>query len=118
MKARTCLPEPSQYDTYIAENDDAVAATIRSIREIESLGSQVTYASADVRSADSLRIALAGIRAIHASLNGVYFGALKLDDVPPGEYLLKVWHEGFGVKERKVKVGPNQVLETRISFGG
>jgi len=45
-------------------------------------------------------------------------GALKLDDVPPGEYLLKVWHEGFGVKERKVKVGPNQVLETRISFGG
>ena len=45
-------------------------------------------------------------------------GALKLDDVPSGEYLLKVWHEGFGVKERKVKVGPNQVLETRISFGG
>ena len=45
-------------------------------------------------------------------------GALKLDDVPSGEYLLKVWHEGFGVKERKVKVWPNQVLETRISFGG
>ena len=45
-------------------------------------------------------------------------GTLKLDDVPPGEYLLKVWHEGFGVKERKVRVGPDQVIETKISFGG
>ena len=45
-------------------------------------------------------------------------GTLKLDDVPPGEYLLKVWHEGFGVKERKVRVGPDQILETKISFGG
>jgi hypothetical protein len=45
-------------------------------------------------------------------------GTIKLNDVPPGEYLLKVWHEGFGVKERKVKVAPDQVLETKISFGG
>jgi hypothetical protein len=45
-------------------------------------------------------------------------GTLKLADVPPGEYLLKVWHEGFGVKERKVRVEPHQILEPTVSFGG
>jgi hypothetical protein len=44
-------------------------------------------------------------------------GTIKLNDVPQGEYLLKVWHEGLGVKERKVRVGPNQVLEAKVSFG-
>ncbi len=45
-------------------------------------------------------------------------GVFKLKDVPPGEYLLRIWHEGFGERERKVKVGPGQLLETDIDFGG
>lgn len=43
-------------------------------------------------------------------------GVFKLKDVPPGEYLLKIWHEGFGERERKVKVGPGQRLETDIDL--
>ena len=45
-------------------------------------------------------------------------GVFELKDVPPGEYLLRIWHEGFGERERKVKVGPGQLLETDIDFGG
>jgi acyl transferase domain-containing protein/acyl-CoA synthetase (AMP-forming)/AMP-acid ligase II/acyl carrier protein/NADP-dependent 3-hydroxy acid dehydrogenase YdfG len=74
------LPEPAQYDRYLAEHDDAITATIRFLREIESLGSTVSYASMDVRSADSVRLALAAIHKSHAHLNGIYFGALQLDD--------------------------------------
>jgi len=74
------LPDPERYDSYIAENKDAIASTIVFIREIESLGSKVTYVSTDVRSADSMRNSLAAIHAVHPRLDGIYFSALQLDD--------------------------------------
>jgi hypothetical protein len=74
------LPEPSQYDKYVAEHQDGIASTIKFIREIEKLGSRVTYVSTDVRSADSLKQSLDTIRTTYGRLDGIYFGALQLDD--------------------------------------
>lgn len=44
-------------------------------------------------------------------------GSFVIDSLLPGEYVLKVWHEGFGMQERKIKVSPNEVLEVEIDFG-
>lgn len=74
------LPEPAGYDDYLTQHDDGIAATIRHIRELESLGARVLYVSTDVRSADSIRVSLDLIRQQHARIDGIYFGALQLDD--------------------------------------
>ncbi len=67
---------------------------------------------------------------IHNWINGYIFifdhpyaavtdekGAFVMDNIPPDEYLLKVWHEGFGMKERKIKVTPGGLVEANIAFG-
>lgn len=74
------LPEPARYDEYLAGHQDGVASTIKFIREMEALGSRVSYVCTDVRSADSLRRSLEDIRRNHGRLDGIYFGALQLDD--------------------------------------
>ncbi|NOR41329.1 MAG: KR domain-containing protein, partial [Gammaproteobacteria bacterium] len=74
------LPAPAECDQYVAEHDDAIAATIRFVREIEALGSTVSYVSTDVRSPDSIRVSLETIRQLHKRIDGIYFGALQLDD--------------------------------------
>jgi acyl carrier protein len=74
------LPPPEQHDSYLAGNQNAIASTIEFIREIESLGSTVTYISTDVRSADSMRTSLDTIRTAYPRLDGIYFSALQLDD--------------------------------------
>lgn len=43
-------------------------------------------------------------------------GSFVIDGLPQGEYLLKVWHEGFGTREMKVKVGPGEVRELEIDL--
>ncbi len=43
-------------------------------------------------------------------------GAFKMDNIPPGEYLLKTWHEGFGMQEKKIKIMPGDNLEASIEF--
>jgi microcystin synthetase protein McyD len=75
------LPDPSAYDEYLADNEnDSIANTIKSIREIEALGSKVTYVRTDVRSTDSQRLSLEAIRKVHKRIDGIYFSALQLDD--------------------------------------
>ena len=78
------LPAPSAYDKYLSDNvdnsDDSIANTIKSIREIEALGSKVTYVRTDVRSTDSQRLSLEAIRKVHKHIDGIYFSALQLDD--------------------------------------
>ena len=32
-------------------------------------------------------------------------GAYEINDVPPGKYILKVWHESLGEDSRKINVG-------------
>ena len=43
-------------------------------------------------------------------------GSFAMEDVPPGTYVLKAWHEGFGVTERKVTVRPGGTAEVEITF--
>ena len=43
-------------------------------------------------------------------------GSFTLDDIPPGEYVIRAWHEGFGVKVRKVKVTPGETFEIEFVF--
>jgi len=43
-------------------------------------------------------------------------GNFEMDSLPPGEYILKAWHEGFGMKEQKINVKPGQAVEVEIAF--
>lgn len=43
-------------------------------------------------------------------------GTFVIGDLPPGEYVLKVWHEGFGTKEEKIKVASGATKEVSIAF--
>lgn len=43
-------------------------------------------------------------------------GAFVLEDIPAGEYVLKVWHEGLGILEKKVKVGSDETKEIVLGF--
>jgi hypothetical protein len=43
-------------------------------------------------------------------------GAFVMKDLPAGEYILKVWHEGFGLQEKKIEVTPGEALEVGIAF--
>lgn len=74
------LPPPDQWDAYLTDHTDAIASTMRFIREIEALGSRVSYLRTDVRSADSMRGSLEAIRSQYSRLNGIFFSALQLDD--------------------------------------
>jgi hypothetical protein len=43
-------------------------------------------------------------------------GIFVIEDLPPGEYVLKAWHEGLGIQEKKIKVTPGEVVEIEIEF--
>jgi hypothetical protein len=43
-------------------------------------------------------------------------GRFEIDNLPPGEYLLKAWHEGFGMKEKKISVQSGKTVEVEIAF--
>ncbi|MFQ5877679.1 MAG: carboxypeptidase regulatory-like domain-containing protein [Acidobacteriota bacterium] len=45
-------------------------------------------------------------------------GSFLLDDVPPGTYTLRVWHETLGTRERPVTVSPGGRVEVDLTFGG
>ena len=42
-------------------------------------------------------------------------GSFSLKGLPPGEYTLEAWHERYGTKEIKVKVGAKETA--KVSFG-
>jgi len=43
-------------------------------------------------------------------------GTFVIDDVPPGTYTLKIWHESAGVLTQKVKVGPSASVEADFTM--
>lgn len=43
-------------------------------------------------------------------------GAFAIDNLLPGEYLLKAWHEGFGSREMKIRVASGEIVERKITF--
>jgi hypothetical protein len=45
-------------------------------------------------------------------------GAFEIKDIPPGEYLLKIWHEGFGMTERRITVKPGESKRIEIDLSG
>lgn len=44
-------------------------------------------------------------------------GAFMMGNIMPGEYLLKSWHEGFGMQEKMIRITPAGHLEASIEFG-
>jgi hypothetical protein len=43
-------------------------------------------------------------------------GSFTMDNLPPGEYVMKIWHESLGMQEKKIKVSSGEVLEVDIEF--
>lgn len=100
------LPEPAQYDQYLAEHNDAIASTIKFIREIEGLGSEVRYVTIDVRRPESIHQSLGIIRSNYGKLDGIYFGALQLDD---RMIVLKDWASYSNMLDMRVN-GLNELI--------
>jgi hypothetical protein len=44
-------------------------------------------------------------------------GGFVLRDVPPGDYVVASWHERFGTREQKVKVGPKEEQAVAFAYG-
>jgi hypothetical protein len=44
-------------------------------------------------------------------------GAFTLKDVPPGEYVVTSWHERFGTRDQRVKVGPKEEQAIAFAYG-
>ena len=45
-------------------------------------------------------------------------GRFELKRLPPGEYALAAWHEKFGERLERVRVGPSETKEIRLTFTG
>ena len=45
-------------------------------------------------------------------------GTFELNDLPPGEYTIEVWHEKYGTQEQKITVGPEESKEIEFSYSG
>jgi hypothetical protein len=52
----------------------------------------------------------------YAALTG-QDGTFVIDGLLPGDYVLKAWHEGFGLQKRKIKVETGKILQADIQFG-
>jgi hypothetical protein len=44
-------------------------------------------------------------------------GGFHLKDVPPGDYVVASWHERFGTREQKVKLGPKEEQAVAFAYG-
>ncbi len=45
-------------------------------------------------------------------------GSFELNDLPPGDYTVQVWHEKYGTQEQQVTVEPDGSGEIEFSFEG
>ncbi len=43
-------------------------------------------------------------------------GTFEMEGLPAGDYVLKVWHEGFGTQEKKISVKSGKSMEVEIAF--
>jgi len=43
-------------------------------------------------------------------------GSFKMDEVPPGKYKLRLWHERLGTQEREVEVLPKAEAKVAVEF--
>jgi plastocyanin len=45
-------------------------------------------------------------------------GAFEIRNIPPGDYVVGVWHETLGTQEQKITVTPSGKIETNFTFKG
>jgi len=45
-------------------------------------------------------------------------GSFKIDNLPPGDYVLAAWQETLGTQDAKITVGPSGKVETSFTFKG
>lgn len=45
-------------------------------------------------------------------------GTFELPNVPPGQYVLAVWHEKYGTQEQNITVAPSGTVEANFTFKG
>ncbi len=43
-------------------------------------------------------------------------GNFTISDIPPGTYVVKVWHEALGLQEYKVTVAPNEPIVLNVEY--
>lgn len=43
-------------------------------------------------------------------------GSFVIDNLLPGEYVLKVWHEGFGFQEKKIRLSPSETANIEMVY--
>jgi hypothetical protein len=43
-------------------------------------------------------------------------GRFALEDLPPGEYTVQVWHERLGTRSQKVSLGAKEAKEIELTF--
>lgn len=44
-------------------------------------------------------------------------GSFRIDDVPPGDYTLRIWHEGLGSVEREITVSAGEATAAEFPLG-
>jgi len=84
LTGRTPLPTPSKWDALLQEPEktDGVQQTIRKLRELESLGSEVLTIAADVTNRKEMQESLRAARQRFGELNGVIHAAGLIEDGP------------------------------------
>jgi acyl transferase domain-containing protein/thioesterase domain-containing protein len=80
--ARTGLPEPSDWDGWLARRGrtDAVSRKILKVRELEARGAEVMVAAADVTNLEQMRAVVDAARRRFGALNGVIHAAGLVKD--------------------------------------
>jgi hypothetical protein len=44
------------------------------------------------------------------------YGEYLINDIPPGTYRLKVWHETLGTQEKEVRIREKETLQVDVNF--
>jgi plastocyanin len=45
-------------------------------------------------------------------------GSFELNDLPPGDYTIEVWHEKYGTQEQQITVDPDSSQEIEFGYSG
>ncbi|MEE2823053.1 MAG: carboxypeptidase regulatory-like domain-containing protein [Acidobacteriota bacterium] len=45
-------------------------------------------------------------------------GTFEINNMPPGDYTIEVWHETYGTQEQQIKIDPNSSQNIEFSYSG
>jgi hypothetical protein len=43
-------------------------------------------------------------------------GTFRIENLPPGDYVIEAWHERYGTQEMNVTVGPDETTEVHFTY--